>query len=162
VTEEAVEIRDALTLKLLSTLHSTKAATKFRHGLAYSPDGWMNILLCIHMMLPQGQTHPLVHSSQDANIPLGPWQILSDCNNNSRVIRVGQSTSLRLGPLLPELNHSLPFNSNFGAFSPTTYRASVSTAGDHKMDPELLILDIQKLRGLVTGNRLLPAPQLLS
>jgi len=37
--EEAVEIRDALTLELLSTLQSTKVATRFRRGLAYSPDG---------------------------------------------------------------------------------------------------------------------------
>ena len=39
VAEEAVEIRDALTLELLSTLQSTRAATRFRHGVAYSPDG---------------------------------------------------------------------------------------------------------------------------
>ena len=36
---EAVEIRDAITLELLSTLQSTEAATSFRRGLAYSPDG---------------------------------------------------------------------------------------------------------------------------
>jgi len=35
------------------------------------------------------------------------------------------------------------FDSPFEAFSPTTYRASVSTDGDHFHDPELLILDIQ-------------------
>ena len=40
VTEEAVEIRDALTLELVSTLQSPKVATRFRHGLAYSPDGF--------------------------------------------------------------------------------------------------------------------------
>ena len=39
VTEEAVEIRDGLTLKLLSTLQATKVMARFRHGLAYSPDG---------------------------------------------------------------------------------------------------------------------------
>ena len=37
--EAAVEIRDALTLELLSTLQSTKTAARFRRGLAYSPDG---------------------------------------------------------------------------------------------------------------------------
>jgi hypothetical protein len=37
--KEAVEIWDALTLKLLSIPHST-ATTRFRHGLAYSPDGY--------------------------------------------------------------------------------------------------------------------------
>ena len=39
VAAEIVEIWDALTLKLFSTLHSTNVATKFKHGLAYSPDG---------------------------------------------------------------------------------------------------------------------------
>ena len=39
VAREAVEIRDALTLELLSTLQSTGAAARFKHGLAYSPDG---------------------------------------------------------------------------------------------------------------------------
>ena len=39
VAEEAVEIRDALTLELVSTLQSPKVATRYRHGLAYSPDG---------------------------------------------------------------------------------------------------------------------------
>jgi len=34
-----VEIRDALTLELLSTLQSTNVAARFRRGLAYSPDG---------------------------------------------------------------------------------------------------------------------------
>ena len=34
-----MEIRDALTLEFLSTLQSTKATTRFRRGLAYSPDG---------------------------------------------------------------------------------------------------------------------------
>jgi WD40 repeat protein len=38
-SEDAVEIRDALALNLLSTLESPEVATKFRHGLAYSPDG---------------------------------------------------------------------------------------------------------------------------
>ena len=40
VAEEAVEIWDALTLKLLSIPHSTTVTTRFRHGLAYSPDGY--------------------------------------------------------------------------------------------------------------------------
>ena len=39
VAEGIAEIWDALTLKLLSTLQSPSAATKFRCGLAYSPDG---------------------------------------------------------------------------------------------------------------------------
>ena len=39
VSEEAAEIRDSLALNLLSTLESPGVATKFRHGLAYSPDG---------------------------------------------------------------------------------------------------------------------------
>jgi len=37
---EAVEIRDALALNLLSTLESPEVTTKFRHGLAYSRDGY--------------------------------------------------------------------------------------------------------------------------
>ena len=39
VAETAVEIWDALTLKPLSTLHPANIATKFRHGITYSPDG---------------------------------------------------------------------------------------------------------------------------
>ena len=39
VTREALEIRDAPTLDLLSTIQSIKVATRFRPGLAYSPDG---------------------------------------------------------------------------------------------------------------------------
>jgi hypothetical protein len=39
VTRDALEIRDASTLKLLSTIQSTKVGTRFRPGLAYSPDG---------------------------------------------------------------------------------------------------------------------------
>jgi len=39
VAEGAVETRDALTLELFATLRSTRAATTFKHGLAYSPDG---------------------------------------------------------------------------------------------------------------------------
>ena len=46
------------------------------------------------------------------------------------------------------------FDSPFEAFSPTTYRASVSTGGDHHYDPELLILDIQNSEVLLrkTGS----------
>ena len=39
VAKEAVEIRDAHTLELLSTPQPTKVATRFRCGLVYSPDG---------------------------------------------------------------------------------------------------------------------------
>jgi len=39
VAEGAAEIWDALTLKLASTLQSPKVTTRFRRGLAYSPDG---------------------------------------------------------------------------------------------------------------------------
>jgi len=39
VAEEAVEIWDALTLKPVTTLQSPEVTTKFRRGLAYSPDG---------------------------------------------------------------------------------------------------------------------------
>ena len=39
VTEEAMEIRDALTLELVSALQSTKVAARFKPGIAYSPDG---------------------------------------------------------------------------------------------------------------------------
>ena len=39
MSDEIVEILDALTLKPSSTLRSTNTATKFRHGVAYSPDG---------------------------------------------------------------------------------------------------------------------------
>ena len=40
MAENAVEIRDALTLKPLSTLQSTGSITRFRGKLAYSPDGY--------------------------------------------------------------------------------------------------------------------------
>jgi WD40 repeat protein len=39
VAREVLEIRDASTLKLFSTIHSIKVGTKFRQNLAYSPDG---------------------------------------------------------------------------------------------------------------------------
>lgn len=39
VANEAVEIWDALTLKLLSTLKSSNAGVRFKRGLSYSPDG---------------------------------------------------------------------------------------------------------------------------
>ena len=39
VTQEAVEVRDGLALKLLYTLQQTKSVTRFRPGLAFSPDG---------------------------------------------------------------------------------------------------------------------------
>ena len=39
VSEKAVEIRDTLSLKLLSTLQLPEGATRFTQGLAYSPDG---------------------------------------------------------------------------------------------------------------------------
>ena len=39
VSEKAVEIRDALSLKLLSTLQLPEGATRFTRALAYSPDG---------------------------------------------------------------------------------------------------------------------------
>jgi len=39
VSKEAVEIWDALTLKLLSTYKPTKTTTTFMQGLSYSPDG---------------------------------------------------------------------------------------------------------------------------
>jgi hypothetical protein len=38
-TQEAIEVRDALALKPLFTLHSSKVGVKFRPGLAYSPEG---------------------------------------------------------------------------------------------------------------------------
>jgi len=40
VTEGAVRVWDSLSLKLLSTLQPTKDSTKFRCGLAFSPDGY--------------------------------------------------------------------------------------------------------------------------
>jgi WD40 repeat protein len=39
VAREVLEIRDASTLKLFSTIQSIKVGTKFRQNLAYSPDG---------------------------------------------------------------------------------------------------------------------------
>ena len=39
VTKEAVEVRDALALKLLSTLRPASLAASLRRGLAFSPDG---------------------------------------------------------------------------------------------------------------------------
>ena len=39
VTERAVEIWNALTLKHLSTMQSPMATTRFKRGIAYSPDG---------------------------------------------------------------------------------------------------------------------------
>ncbi|KAF9645787.1 hypothetical protein BDM02DRAFT_3189409 [Thelephora ganbajun] len=46
VSEEAIEIWDALALKLLSTFQSSEVATRFRQGLAYSPDGYSLAACC--------------------------------------------------------------------------------------------------------------------
>jgi WD40 repeat protein len=133
VATEAVEIWDALTLKPFSTLHSTNVATKFRNGLAYSPDGYslagcsntgiviwdvqtggevtkiecevpMNGLDLVWSL--DGKKLALFHYSEETitvttydvtsgtkistgtlqsmqTIHLGPWQILSTCNNNT-------------------------------------------------------------------------------
>ena len=194
VTEEAVEIRDGLTLKLLSTLQATKVTAKFRSGLAYSPDGqslaccsdtaiiiWdaqtggvVKKILC--EVIHSGLT--LVWSLDGKRIGTLSWRALETYpvaiyDVTSGAILSSSTLQSRDGPFLWAHDRtfraittagdyddrtvnileigsttvgveSFPFrfHPSLRAFSPTTYRVSISIVGGHIHDSELLILDI--------------------
>ena len=195
VTQEAVEIRDALALKLLSTLQPTKSAARFRPGLAFSPDG--------HSLAGCSDTSIVIWDIQTGgpvtNIKcevtgdglefiwsldgklisaISPWILgtvtvdiynvtsgtklssstlqsrdrpyLWACGASFQLVTIAQDPKgqtiniFEVGSTLSRVeSFPLKINSHFKAFSPTTYRALFSIAGDHKHDPKLLILDIQ-------------------
>ena len=192
--KDAVEVWDALTLKLLSTFQSTKDATRFRSGLAYSPDGcsiagcsdtaiivwdtqtggevtnincevvgnglelvWSSDGKAICTVSPQVLETIVVHAYDlvsGATLSLGTLQSRDNpylwAHDKSFQIATtvqdqkGWTVNIfEVGSTLTKVG-SFPFcNPPLEAFSPMTYRASVSTAGNHYHGPELLILDIR-------------------
>jgi len=194
VAEEVVEIRDALTLELLSTLQSIKVATRLRRGLAYSPDGcfmagcsdtaiviWdiqtggeVNKIDCEvtsdgleFVWSLDGKTIGTVSPRVLGTITVHTYDVASGAVLLSSTVQsIGgvylwahdksfQIATTAWGHKCWTINifevgsgltkiKSFPFqlNSPPGVFSPTTYRISISTAGDHKHGPELLILDV--------------------
>jgi len=196
VAEGVVRVWDALSLKPLSTLQSTKATTRFRCGLAFSPDGYSlagcsntgiiiwdiqtggvvkeieceitcNWLELVWTLDGQsiGAISPRVLETLTVHIyNITAGTILSSVTLQSKdkpyvwahdkSLQIATTTALdhkgyRIN--IFEVNSTLvkiesfPFksNSNLRAFSPTTYRISVSTLEDHNHSSKLLILDIQ-------------------
>ena len=206
VAEEAVEIWDALTLKLLTTLQSPRVTTRFRHGLAYSPEGrslagcsdtgiiiwdtqtggvvkevdcgvtsdglelvWSldgNVIATLSSQVSEALT---VHTYDIATgTTLSSSTFLSReksyiwaHDKSFRIVMAGQDRKgwkidiFEVGSALTKVE-SFPFRLNcpFEGFSTTTYRVSLSTAGDRDHDPELLIWDIRNSKVLLqeTGN----------
>jgi len=202
--EEAVEIWDALTLKFLSSPHSTKITTTFRHGLAYSPDGH-SLAACsntgiiiwdtqtggearrisfevtgnelelvwsldgnkMSTISPEGvhafivylhdistgttKSPGILHSSRR------PYIWAHDKSFQVAVTTMGQRGQtieiFEIGSTLTR-TRSFPFqfDSPVEAFSPTTYRASVSIAEDYHCGPELVILDVHNSEILFRGK----------
>jgi len=195
VAEEAAEIRDALTLKLLSTLQSPRVTTRFRQGLAYSPDGrslagcsdtgiiiwdtqtggvvkevdcgitgdglelvWSldgEVIATISPRVSEAITVHVYDVATGTKLPSGTFlsrgkSYLWAHDKSFRIAMAGQDRKgwtidiFEVGPTLTKVE-SFPFRLNcpFEGFSPTTYRISLSTAGDRDHDPELLIWDIR-------------------
>ena len=195
VAEEAVEIWDALALKLLSTLQSPGVATRFRPGLAYSPDGrslagcydtavviwdtqtggvvkeiecrvtgdglelvWSLDGKTIGTISPRVVETLTVHTydvSSGTTLSPGTFQsrekpYLWAHDKYFRIVTAARDRKdwtidiFEVGSALTRVE-SFPFrlNSPFEAFSPTTYRISVSVAGDRGRDPELFIWDVR-------------------
>ena len=204
VAEEAVEIWDALTLKLLSTPHSTKAENRFRHGLAYSPDG-SSLAACsdagiIIWDMQTGGEATRIEAEVPNDILQLVWSLdkkkiatISQKELDTFVMYIYDVTSgetlspsvfqskgrpyiwahgklfqvlaviedkgkqrleiLGVGQTLKKIK-SLPFwfDTPFEAFSPTTYRASVSTSGSYHQSPELTILDVNNSEVLLKAT----------
>ena len=204
--EVAVEIWDALTLELLSTLQSSKAATGFRSGLAYSPDG-CSLAGCSNagIIIWDIQTGGIVteikcevtsdglelvwsldgkmigtilqcmfrtHTVCTYEISSGTVQLSSTVESAGGIHLWAHDKSFwvvvmvegcrgctidifEVGSTLTK-TESFPIQSHFTfqVFSPTTYRISVSIAGDHNHDPELVILNIHNSEALLeeTGH----------
>ena len=193
VANEAIEIWGALTLKLLSTLKPTQVATRFRHGLAYSPDGHSlagcsDTAIIIWDTQTGGEVKSipcrvtrdgleLVWSLDGKIIGAGSKQewnsftiyaynvasgiTLPPCTLQSintsyfwiwayaksfRIATIQDLKSCRIcifetGAIPTEIeSFPLRSHSELGAFSPTTYRISITGNPNHV--PELLILDI--------------------
>ena len=207
VTREAVEIRDALTLELVSTLQSAKAATTFRPGLTYSPDG-RSVVGCSNTAIVIWDTQTggvvkeiecgftsdgleLVWSLDGKTIATISPRVLETLTVHTYDIASGRAVSLgtlqsRGKPYLWAHNESfriatttawdrkgwkintfeagsaltkiesLPFQLDcpFDAFSPTTFRISVSVAGDRNGGHELVVLDVRNSEVLLreTGS----------
>jgi WD40 repeat protein len=195
VAEEIVEIWDAPTLELLSTFQSIKPATRFKRGLAYSPDGrslagcsdtgivtWDTqtggVVKKIGCEVPgdgvelvwslDGETIGTVSPRVLETLTVHTYDVSSGEIRSSstlqseyephlwahdksfRIVTTAQGRRgwtidiFEVGSALTRIE-SFPFrlNSPFEAFSPTTYRMSVSVAGDGNDDHKLLILDVR-------------------
>jgi len=195
VAEEAVEIWDALTLKLLSTLRPSRVTTRFRHGLAYSPDGrslagcsstgiiiwdtqtggvikevecgitgdglelvWSLDGKAIGIISPPVLETLTVHTYDvvtGATLSSSTFRsrenpLLWAHEKSFRIVMAAQGSKgwtidiFEVGSNLTKIE-SFPFRLNcpFEAFSPTTYRVSLSVAGDRDCDPELFIWDVR-------------------
>jgi WD40 repeat protein len=208
VAEEVAEIWDAPTLKPLSTLQSIKVATKFKRGLAYSPDGrslagcsdigiviWDTqtggVIKVIGCEVPGDGLEPVWSLDGEAIGAISPrifetltvtvhmYDVVSGIARSPGVLqsrdtpylwahgnsfRIATTASDRRGCRINifEVGSTLTriepfpihFYSSLGAFSPTTYRVSISVAGGHSHDPDLLILDVRSSEVLLreTGS----------
>ena len=207
MTKEAVEIRDALTLELVSTLQSTKATTTFRPGLAYSPDG-RSVAGCSDTAIVIWDTQTggvvkeigceltsdgleLVWSLDGRTIATLSPRVLETLTVHTYDIALGRALSLgtlqsrgkpylwahdksfriatttawdrkgwkintfEVGSMLTKIE-SVPFQLDcpFDTFSPTTFRISVSVAGDRNGGHELVVLDARSSEVLLreTGS----------
>jgi hypothetical protein len=206
VAEEAAEIRDAHTLEFLSTPQPTKVATRFRCGLAYSPDGcslagcsdtaivvwdtqtggvvkeiecritddglelvWSLDGKTIGTVSPRVLETVTVHTYDVASgTTLSPGTLHSRGKPylwaHDKTFRIATTTEwdnngcrvsvFEVGCALTKIE-SFPFRfHSLGAFSPTTYRISVSVDRSHSRDPELLVLDVRNSEVLLreTGS----------
>ena len=207
VAEVAVEIWDALTLKLLSTMQSPKTVSRFGNGVAYSPDGH-SLAGCSNtaIIIWDTQTGGIVKEIK-CKIPYNSELLWSLSGNTIGVVSPGHSKTatmksynvavynlisgavvlseifqsgsrpyfwahdkcfqiattaehqkgciinlLEVGTTLTELEQfSLQPCSNFGPFSPITYRISVLTLESQNGEHKLLVLDLH------TSNILLQA-----
>ena len=194
---EAVEIWDALTLKLLSTLKSAKAEAKFKHGLSYSPDGhslagcsdtaiviwdtqtggevkrigcevtknglelvWSldgktigafsqqelgSIVIYIYNVSSGTTQPPCTLQSRDTPYVWAhdkSFWIATTAAWDSRSHRIN---IFEIGPTPTEIeSFTFQSHSTLRAFSPTTYRISITTSivGDSSHVPKLFIMDI--------------------
>ena len=203
VAEEAVEIREGLTLELVSTLQLPKGTIRFRCGLAYSPDGhslagcsntaiiiwdaqtggvikeinrrivgngfelaWSLDGTTIGAISPRVVETLTVHMYNVASgVTLFPGTLQSRNNPylwaHNESFRVMTTAGDHLGWTIDifEVGSTLtkietfPLQSIYtlGAFSPATYRISVSVSvtGGHNNDTGLLILDIRNSQVLL-------------